>query len=70
MQRVNCHAAKNKLQIQRHANLIGIRSTTKALSAAWQLAPVAFIWFGKSGAEICAQLYPTGVGTRSGPLAQ
>ena len=22
----------------------------------WQLAPVAFIWFGKSGAEICAQL--------------
>lgn len=22
----------------------------------WQLAPVEFIWFGKSGAEICAQL--------------
>ncbi len=22
----------------------------------WQLAPVAFIWFGKSGSEICAQL--------------
>src|SRR6201991_2756071 len=22
----------------------------------WQLAPVAFIWFGKSGADICAQL--------------
>ncbi|MBW7968015.1 hypothetical protein [Bradyrhizobium sp. BR 10289] len=22
----------------------------------WQLAPVAFIWFGKTGAEICAQL--------------
>ena len=22
----------------------------------WQLAPVAFIWFGKSGAEICAQI--------------
>ncbi len=22
----------------------------------WQLAPVAFIWFGKGGAEICAQL--------------
>src|SRR5215475_14489641 len=22
----------------------------------WQLAPVAFIWFGKSGAEICAQM--------------
>jgi hypothetical protein len=22
----------------------------------WQLAPVDFIWFGKSGAEICAQL--------------
>ncbi len=22
----------------------------------WQLAPVEFIWFGKSGAEICAQM--------------
>ena len=22
----------------------------------WQLAPVEFIWFGKSGAEICSQL--------------
>jgi hypothetical protein len=22
----------------------------------WQLAPLAFIWFGKSGAEICALL--------------
>jgi hypothetical protein len=22
----------------------------------WQLAPVEFIWFGKSGSEICAQL--------------
>jgi len=22
----------------------------------WQLAPVDFIWFGKSGAEICAQM--------------
>jgi hypothetical protein len=22
----------------------------------WQLAPVDFIWFGKSGAEICSQL--------------
>ncbi|MFX9619220.1 hypothetical protein ABTU73_17650, partial [Acinetobacter baumannii] len=22
----------------------------------WQLAPVEFIWFGKTGAEICAQL--------------
>jgi hypothetical protein len=22
----------------------------------WQLAPVEFLWFGKSGAEICAQL--------------
>ncbi|SCB46803.1 hypothetical protein GA0061098_10121 [Bradyrhizobium shewense] len=22
----------------------------------WQLAPVAFIWFGKSGTEICAQM--------------
>jgi len=22
----------------------------------WQLAPVAFIWYGKSGADICSQM--------------